>query len=107
MKDSVIELLKEKKAYDVVEFDLTGQKGRLVDACIIATGMSARHLRSVADYVYRYMKDNHYKPKIEGESESGWVIVESNGVEVHLFKPEFRAYYALEELYSGGSVSSV
>ncbi|MDR1034967.1 MAG: ribosome silencing factor [Holosporales bacterium] len=100
MKDGIIDLLNEKKAFDIVEFDLSGRSERLSDACIIATGTSARHLRSVADCIYRYMKNNWHSSRIEGRAESGWVIVESNGVEVHLFKPEFREYYALEELYT-------
>ncbi|MDR2598564.1 MAG: ribosome silencing factor [Holosporales bacterium] len=100
MKDGLIDLLNEKKAFDVVEFDLSRKLERLSDTCIIATGTSARHLRSVADYVYRYMKNNQQNPRIEGIAESGWIIIESRGIEVHLFKPELREYYALEELFS-------
>ncbi|MDR1289513.1 MAG: ribosome silencing factor [Holosporales bacterium] len=99
MKNRLIDLLSEKKAFDIVEFDLSKKMEKLSDTCIIATGTSARHLRSVADYVYRYMKNNRCNPRIEGVAESGWIIVESRGIEVHLFKPELRTYYSLEELY--------
>jgi ribosome-associated protein len=93
-----MKILEDKKAYDIVEFNLTECLTKISDACIIASGTSSRHLQSVADHVYRYLKCEHLKPRMEGKAESGWVIVESHGCELHLFKPELRTYYALEEL---------
>jgi ribosome-associated protein len=104
ISDAVVKILEEKKACDVITFDLSSCQTKISDTCIIASGTSSRHLQSVADHVYRYLKCKHLHPHMEGKAESGWIIVESHGCEIHLFKPELRAYYALEELLRSGLV---
>ena len=95
---NVVKILDTKKADAVVAIDLSGRANRLTDVCVIASGTSARHVQAVADYIYRYFKDEKLYPKIEGTAQSGWVMIEASGIEVHLFKPELREYYDIETL---------
>ena len=102
VKNNIIKLLDEKKAESIVEIDLSSCNYRLSDSCIIASGTSSRHMQSVADYVYRYLKEQKLSPKIQGNAKSGWVMIDAGGIETHLFKPEFREYYDLESLMKDG-----
>ena len=101
LTQDIVKILDEKKAEEVVQIDLTGKTNRLTDVCIIASGTSSRHVQSVADYVYRFFKDERLHPKIEGTAQSGGVMIEAAGVEVHLFKPELRTYYDIETILTG------
>ena len=102
IKSGIIKLLDEKKAENIVEIDLSQNEARLSDSCIVASGTSSRHTQAVADYIYRFLKDNKLHPIIEGTAQSGWVMIEASGIEVHLFKPELREYYDLESLLLSG-----
>ncbi|MDR2074726.1 MAG: ribosome silencing factor [Holosporales bacterium] len=98
----VAKILEDRKAINIITVDTRNYQNRLSDVCVIASGTSSRHMQSVADYVYRYLKKAKLNPYIEGKSESGWVLIEASGIEIHLFKPELREYYDLEELLTSG-----
>lgn len=98
IKTELLRILDEKKAEDIVEIDLSNRPQKLVDTCIVASGTSSRHTQAVADYLYRFLKTEQLHPVIEGTAQSGWVMIEASGIEVHLFKPELREYYDLESL---------
>ncbi len=102
IKKDIEKILDDKKAEDIVEIDLSRHLERLSDVCIIASGTSSRHMQSVGDYVYKYLKNLKLAPKIEGDAKSGWILIDAAGVEVHLFKPDLRKYYDLESLMIGG-----
>lgn len=102
LKEEVIKILDEKKAENIVEIDLSNCNARLSEFAIIASGTSSRHTQSVAEYIYRFLKGKKLHPLLEGNANTGWVMIEANGIEVHLFKPESREYYNLEELLSSG-----
>lgn len=96
----IVKILDDKKAENIVQIDLSNKTNRLTDVCIVASGTSSRHVQSVADYIYRFLKNGKLHPKMEGTAKSGWVMIEASGVEVHLFKPELREYYDIESLLS-------
>jgi ribosome-associated protein len=100
--NDVLKILEDRKAVDVVTINTKDYKNRLSDMCVIASGTSSRHMQSVADHVYKYFKSAKLNPHIEGKSESGWMLIEASGIEIHLFKPELREYYDLEELLKSG-----
>jgi ribosome-associated protein len=94
----ILKLLDDKKTECIERIDLTHDEARLTDTCIIGSGMSSRHLESVASFVHGYLKMKRLLPRVEGSGQSGWVLIESIGIEVHLFKPEVRRYYDIESL---------
>ena len=75
------------------------------DYFVICNGTSDRMLDALADTVMEEMR-KHYKKKgrKEGESRDGWLVVDYGDVVVHLFSPDQRRYYNLEELWSEGKV---
>lgn len=102
IKPAILKILDEKKAENIIEIDLSDNTQKLADSCIVASGTSSRHTQAVADYVYRYLKSEKMHPVIEGTAQSGWVMIEASGIEIHLFKPELREYYDLESLLTSG-----
>ncbi|MDR1488387.1 MAG: ribosome silencing factor [Holosporales bacterium] len=101
----VLKILDEKKAVNIAVLETNPNK--LSDSCIVASGTSSRHMQSVADCIYKYLKSENLSPKIEGNSNTGWILVEADGTEVHLFKPELREYYDLEGLLGSKNTQDV
>ncbi len=95
-------ILLDKKATDIQIIDTTNCKTRMTDTCIIASGTSSRHMQAVADYIYKELKARKLHPHIEGDAKSGWVLIEASNIEIHLFKPDLRSYYNIEELLNSG-----
>ncbi|MDR0553111.1 MAG: ribosome silencing factor [Holosporales bacterium] len=94
----ILKILDDKKVVDIARFDMPVSSRKLSNSYVIASGTSARHMQSVADYVYTHLKKGGFFPTVEGNSKSGWMLIEASGIEIHLFKPELREYYNLEEL---------
>ena len=62
-------------------------------------------LDALADTVVDSMRKQYKKKgRKEGEARDGWLVVDYGDVVVHLFSPDQRAYYQLEELWSEGKV---
>jgi ribosome-associated protein len=75
------------------------------DYFVICTGSSDRMLDALADGVLDRMRKTHKKRgRREGLARDGWVILDLGSVIVHLFSPDQRAYYKLEQLWSDGKV---
>ncbi len=109
--DSVISLKKlvtasldQDKAEDIAVIDLAG-KTTIADYMIIASGRSHRHVASMADHLLRRLKDGgHGSCKVEGLPQADWVLIDAGDVVIHLFRPEVRAFYNLEKMWSADLV---
>lgn len=70
------------------------------DYFVLCDGQSTRQLRAIADAVVESLKELGERPlRVEGTSESGWILLDYGAVIAHIFSPELRAYYALEALW--------
>jgi hypothetical protein len=68
---------------------------------VIATGRSQRHVASMAEHLRERVKAYAGRTApIEGLTQADWVLVDAGDVVVHLFRPEVRAYYNLEKMWS-------
>jgi ribosome-associated protein len=75
------------------------------DFFVICTGTSIRMLQALADDVQDKLRQNfQLKGKVEGQPEDGWILLDYQDVILHLFSPDRREYYRLEELWSKGKV---
>ena len=75
------------------------------DYFIICSGSSDRMLDSLAKSVLETAKSEfHLSRKKEGLSSGGWLVLDLTNIVVHLFSPDQRAYYKLEELWSKGKI---
>jgi ribosome-associated protein len=75
------------------------------DYFVLCTGTSDRMLDALAEGVLESIRKQHRKNgKKEGLARDGWVVVDYGDVVVHLFSPDQRGYYDLEELWRQGKV---
>lgn len=100
LRDAALKILEERQAEDVVTADLRG-KSTMADYVIVATGRSGRQLAAIADYL-RLSCETIAKthPRIEGLPQGDWVLIDAGDVIVHLFRPEVRSYYRIEDIWS-------
>ncbi|MBD8898134.1 ribosome silencing factor [Rhodanobacter sp. DHG33] len=102
LRKTVIAALEELKAKDVREIDVRG-KTSIADLLVIASGTSARHVKSIADEVVKFAKKAGVMPLgVEGEQEAEWVLVDLGDVIVHVMLPRIREFYGLERLWTVG-----
>lgn len=75
------------------------------DYFVIATATSERQSQALVDGLVSELRDHKVKPLyVEGERSSGWQLVDYGDVIVHVFSPEQRAFYRLEELWKDAKV---
>lgn len=103
LADTVISALEDDKAEDITVINLEG-KSSLADIMVIASGRSARHVAAIADHLAQTVKDATGRPvKLEGMPNADWVLLDIGDIIVHLFRPEVRAFYNLEKIWSDDS----
>lgn len=75
------------------------------DYFVICSGTSDRMLQALSDEVIEHVRDHyHLKGRVEGVSQNGWILVDYGDVILHLFSPDRRDYYRLEELWGKGKI---
>jgi ribosome-associated protein len=68
---------------------------------VIASGRSQRHVSAMADRLLRNLKEQGFgKAQVEGLPHADWVLIDAGDVIVHLFRPEVRAFYNIEKIWS-------
>jgi ribosome-associated protein len=99
-----VNILEEKKGENIVLLDIRGI-AVFADYFVVCTGTSDRMLHALAEAaVDGVRKQAGLRGRSEGLAQDGWVLVDFGDIIVHLFSPERREYYRLEELWSQGKV---
>ena len=99
LQRAIIDGLEDVKAQDIVVFD-TEHLSALFERVIIASGTSNRQTKALAASVRDAVREAGFpKPRIEGEANGEWIIVDCAQAVVHIMQPNFRQYYHLEELW--------
>lgn len=97
----ILDRLEDMKAEDTVTIDLAG-KAAFTDAMVVTSGRSNRHVGAVADRVLEGLKKAGIKDaRVEGMPHCDWVLIDAGDVVLHVFRPEVRAFYDLEKMWSG------
>ena len=95
----IVDALENVKAQEIVVFD-TEKLSALFERVMIASGTSNRQTRALAMSVRDAVnKAGFGKPRIEGEDNGEWIIVDCGAAVVHVMQPAIRSYYHLEELW--------
>ena len=89
----------EKKADDVVTLEV-GTRTIVADWFVVATGRSKIQTRAIADGIAEALESaGRGKPRMEGYSDGGWILIDAGPVVAHVFTPEQRSFYNLERLW--------
>ena len=93
-------LASDKKAADLVELDVRGVVG-YTDFFLICSGNTARQTKAIHDAIHQTLKDDHgvLPRRVEGLREARWILMDYLDVVVHIFTPEARDFYRLEQLW--------
>ena len=101
MLELVENTLDDDKAQDVAVIHL-GDKTEIADFLVVASGTSRRQIGAMTDHLReRLKKGGLERVPVEGLPQCDWVLIDAGDVIVHLFRPEIRAFYNLEKLWSG------
>ena len=99
LQRAIVDGLEDVKAQDIQVFD-TEHLSALFERVIVASGTSNRQTKALASSVRDAVREAGFpKPRIEGEANGEWIIVDCNQAVVHIMQPSFRQYYNLEELW--------
>lgn len=106
LKDYIIRCLDDKKAEDITVIDL-GDKKSIANYMIIASGRSSKNIKAIAEYIALELKHNsNLTVSIEGLGLAEWVVIDTGNIIVHLFYPEARKRFNLEEIWEPKSASN-
>ena len=95
----IVDGLEDVKAQDIQVFD-TENLSALFERVIIASGTCNRQTKALAASVRDAVREAGFpKPRVEGEGNGEWIIIDCGQAVVHVMQPSFRAYYHLEELW--------
>ncbi len=91
----------DNRGRDIVILDLR-ELTTFFDYFVIVTGTSRRQLHAISEEIDHALEEgmNDRRMGIEGYNESRWILLDYGDVVIHMFEPETRAYYALEELWA-------
>ena len=99
LQRAIVDGLEDVKAQDIEVFD-TEHLSALFERVIIASGTSNRQTKALAASVRDTVREAGFpKPRIEGEDNGEWIIVDCGAVVVHIMQPTIRQYYNLEEIW--------
>jgi ribosome-associated protein len=94
------ELADDKKAIDIVELAVRDAVG-YTDYFLICSGNTERQVKAIHDGIHQGLKQGHglLPRRVEGQREARWILMDYLDVVVHVFTPDAREFYRLEQLW--------
>jgi ribosome-associated protein len=100
MQQIICTSLEDDKAENIVAIDLAG-RASFADRMVVATGLADRQIAAMATHLNEKLVEAGFrKALMEGTAGTDWVLIDAGDIIVHLFKPEARALYGLEKMWS-------
>lgn len=105
----IIEGIQDRKGHNISIVDMTHIEAAPVSRFIIAEGKSNMQVSAIADSVREYVHEHgETKPyNYDGYSNSEWIVVDYGDTLVHIFQPEARTRYNLEDLWSDAIITEI
>ncbi len=100
----IAQTLYDKKGFNILALDVRGVS-TMSDYMVIVEGNVDRHVKALSGAVIQALQEQGERPiYVEGEEDANWIVVDYMEVIIHLFTPELRERYRLEELWSEGRI---
>jgi len=108
MAAAIAEFADDRKAIDIVELDLRGVLG-YADYFVVCSGNTDRQVKAIHDGIHQEMKRRHglLPRRVEGLPQAQWVLMDYLDVVVHIFTPDTREFYRLEQLWGEAPARAV
>ena len=108
LAERIAEIASDKKAIDVRLLDLRGVVG-YTDYFVVCTGNTERQTKAIHDGIHKELKDDAglLPRRVEGTGEARWILMDYFDIVVHVFVPEVREFYRLEQLWGEVPARSV
>lgn len=106
---TIVEGLQERKGKDITIIDLSGIEYATTQAFVICSGTSNMHVGAIADCVKEYVQEHaQIKPyNSDGFQNAQWIVMDYGTIYVHIFLPEARQRYQLEQLWNDAEITEV
>src|SRR5947209_20000946 len=100
LAEVAVSLAADRKALDIVQLDLRGMIS-YTDYFVICSGRTDRQTKAIHDAIYQGLKAEHgvLPRRVEGLTQARWILMDYLDVIVHVFTPEMREHYRLEQLW--------
>src|SRR5262245_17912930 len=99
LQRAIVDGLEDVKGQDIQVFN-TEHLSHLFERVIVASGTSNRQTKALASSVVDAVRDAGFpEPRIEGEENGEWIIVDCGAAVAHIMQPAIRQYYHLEEIW--------
>lgn len=104
----IAQTLFDKKGFNILVIDVRNIS-TMTDFCVIAEGNVDRHVKALAMTLRDAMKKHEGRGHchMEGEQAADWIVLDYGDIVIHLFTPEMREKYNLEDLWKKGQVVDV
>jgi len=104
----IAEIASEKIGQDIRIFDLR-EIVSYTDYFVICSGNTERQTKAIHDAIYQELKDVHGRlpRRVEGLTESRWILMDYLDAVIHIFTPDARSYYRLEQLWGDAPSQTV
>lgn len=105
--NQIAQIIYDKKGFNILVMDVRGVSG-MTDYFIIAEGTVDRHVKALSQYLEDELSQIGEKPLyVEGRKDAEWIVLDYVNFVIHLFIPELREKYSLENLWRAGKIIDV
>lgn len=106
---TIIEGVQEKKGKSIVHVDLSDNEYAAAQGFVICNGNSGMQVEAIADSIREYVEEHiGVRPyNFDGYQNGEWIVIDYGTIYAHVFLPEFRERYRLEELWSDAKIIEV
>jgi len=108
LADRIAQIASDKVAHDIRVFDLRGIVS-YTDFFVICSGGTERQAKAIHDGIHQELKDEYGRlpRRVEGLTESRWILMDYLDAVIHIFTPDARGYYRLEQLWGDAPSKTV
>ena len=102
--NAIAQAIYDKKGFNILALDVRGIS-TMTDYFIIAEGSVSRHVKSLCAHIKEQLALAQLEPyQIEGSSDAEWIVMDYSDIVIHLFVPDIREKYAIEELWKNSKI---
>ena len=105
--NTIADIIHSKKGYNILCLEVK-KNSSMTDYIIICEGHIERHIKSISDEIEKKLKNIKVTPlHIDGNINSPWIVLDYLNILIHIFRPETRREYKIEELYKDAKIVNV